>query len=285
MVIAVFGRLLGALGLGVGSEKSELEEKIDQTIVKLELVEDRVAELRYRFEKRSRELFDKVVSLLRRGERSRATIYAGELSQIRSILKIIMAVQNLIIMTKERLKTVRDVKELNRVLMVFGAALEGVKDQATSIYPNINLAFDEISRSVRSLIVETSVEAVADVDPAIITSDAMEVLKEAMKKAEEKLREDFPEPPVEPVIPARARQPTAQPLAATAAARPRAATAAAAQPTPLPIEKVEELVLDYIKRHNGYLDIRDFTARYNVDRATVLQALHRLAEKGLIALA
>jgi len=284
MVIAAFTRLLGALGLGA-QPRNELEEKIDQTIVKLDLLEDRVAELRYRFEKRSRELFDRVVSLLRRGERSRATIYAGELSQIRSILKMIIAVQNLIIMTKERLKTVRDMRELNKVLMVFGAALEGVKDQAASIYPNINMAFDEISRSVRSLIVETSVQAVADIDPAVITNDAMEVLKEAMKKAEEKLREDFPEPPVEPVIPARTAQPQAAAApAAPPAPRPAAPTAKAAQPR-IPIEQLEQLVLDYIRRHNGYLDIRDFTARYGVTRSEVLHALHRLAEKGLIALA
>ena len=284
MVIAAFTRLLGALGLGA-QPRNELEEKIDQTIVKLDLLEDRVAELRYRFEKRSRELFDRVVSLLRRGERSRATIYAGELSQIRSILKMIIAVQNLIIMTKERLKTVRDMRELNKVLMVFGAALEGVKDQAASVYPNINMAFDEISRSVRSLIVETSVQAVADIDPAVITNDAMEVLKEAMKKAEEKLREDFPEPPVEPVIPARTAQPQAAAApAAPPAPRPAAPTAKAAQPR-IPIEQLEQLVLDYIRRHNGYLDIRDFTARYGVTRSEVLHALHRLAEKGLIALA
>ncbi len=278
MPVSVISRLLNVLGFNSSSQQEDLGEKIEHTIIKLEIIEDRVAELRYRFEQRSRELFEKIITLLRRGERSRATIYAGEVSQIKNILKMIVAIENLILMTKERLKTVRDTRELSRVLMAFGTALEGVKDQIVAVYPNLNLAFDEISRSARSLIIETSVEAVGELDPAVVSNEAMKILDEALKKAEEKIKEEFPEPPVAPVISTKTlREPVAIPIGT-----PRG-TVSHQKPTST-IEEVEKLVLDYIREHNGYLDIRDFTARYNVDKSTVLQALYRLAEKGLVAI-
>jgi len=280
MVVAVFSRLLQALGLGAEAEP-DLAEKIDRVVVRLEVIEDRVAEVRYRLEQRSRELFEKVVQYLRRGQKSRAAIYAGEVSQIRSLLKMMYTVENLVIMTKERLKTVRDMRELGRTLMVFGAAINEIRDQVVALHPNLNMVFDEISRSVRSLVLETSVEAVGDIDPTVISSNALEVLEEAQKRAEEKIREEFPEPPVEPVI---AAQPVAAAAGYAGSAAVMAAAEAAARRRKVSDEELEKLVLDYIRSHNGLLDIRDFIARYGVEKSDVLRALHRLAERGLIAI-
>ncbi len=280
MVVAVFSRLLQALGLGAEAEP-DLAEKIDRVVVRLEVIEDRVAEVRYRLEQRSRELFEKVVQYLRRGQKSRAAIYAGEVSQIRSLLKMMYTVENLVIMTKERLKTVRDMRELGRTLMVFGAAINEIRDQVVALHPNLNMVFDEISRSVRSLVLETSVEAVGDIDPTVISSNALEVLEEAQRKAEEKIREEFPEPPVEPVI---AAQPVAAAQGYAGSAAVLAAAEAAARKRRVNDEELERLVLDYIRSHNGLLDIRDFTTRYGVEKSDVLRALHRLAERGLIAI-
>jgi len=276
VVVDVFSRLLQALGLGVQQAQGDVLARIDHVIVRLEAIEDRVAQIRYGLEKRERELFRKVIEYLRRGEKSRATIYAGEVSQIRSLLKLMFTMENLVVMTKERLKTVRDMKELTRTLMVFSAALSTVKDEVTALHPNMSMVIDEISRSARNLVMETSVETMADIDPTVVSIGAQEVLEEAAKKAEEKIREEFPEPPVEPIVNAKPTPLTTQ------AAVLAAAHLAARRPRDRELEK---LILDYIQGHNGTLDIRDFTSRYGVTKEEVVQALHRLAERGLIALA
>ncbi len=277
----IISRLLGTLGFN--QPKPSIQHKIDAAIIRLEMIEDKVAEIRYRFEKRSRELFEKVVTLLRTGEKSRAAIYAGEVSQIRNILKMIVTTEHLIVMAKERLKTVKDVRDLGMTLMVFGAALEEVKDKVTAIYPNLNLTFEELTKNVRSLIVETSVEAIGQLDPVTISNNALEVLYEAAKRAEEKIKSSFPEPPVEPLIRVKPRR---EPVALAIAGTPRKTyQVGSVQQTARSIEEIEQLVLDYIKAHNGYLDLRDFTTRYNIPKNQVLQALHRLAERGLIRVA
>ena len=276
MVVAALSRLLQALGLGAQEPVEDITTRIDHVIVRLDAIEDRIAEIRYGLEKRSRELFSKVVEYLRRGEKSRATIYAGEVSQIRSLLKLMMTMENIVIMTKERLKTVRDMKELTKTLMVFSAALSTVKDEVTALYPNMSIVFEEISRSARRLVLETSVESMADIDPSVVTSGAQEVLEEAARKAAKKIEEEFPEPPVEPVVNAK---PT--PLS-TQAAILAAASLAARKPSEA---ELDQLVLEYIRSHNGTLDIRDFTERYGVTKEDVVRSLHRLAARGLIALA
>ncbi len=268
----VISRLLNLFGLGEQRQPS-LKEKIDRVIVQLEVVEDRIEEIRYRFERRSRELFERVIALIKRGERSRAAVYAGEISQIRNILKMVLTVRNLIIMTKERLKTVRDLRELSEALMVFGAALETVRGEVETLHPNLTIVFDEIARKVKSMIVETSVEVEGSIDPAIVTSNALQVLEEAKRIAEERVKESFPEPPVDTVIQLEPRkEKQVQPVAVAVGYK-------ASKPVNL-----EDLVLQYIREHGGYLDIRDFTRRYNVTRDEVLRALYRLAEKGLIKL-
>ncbi len=280
---AIISRLFQAFGFTSRPQESP-RESIDRIIVKLEVLQDKAAEIRYRFETRSRELWEKTIELLRKGEKTRATIYAGEIAQVRNIIKLIHGMENMIIMTKERLKTVRDVGEVGQVLMVFGTALEEIKDHARAIYPNLNLFFDEVSRNVKSLIVETTMnsDAVERIDPVVISKEAEEMLQQAMKKAEEEVKAEFPEPPIDTIVKLEARK---QPVAVAIggpSTQPR-------KPKTTPrrrrsIEELEQLVLDYIRNHNGILDIKEFTTIYGVTKNEVLQAIHRLAEKGLIAL-
>ncbi|MET1101389.1 MAG: hypothetical protein ABWW69_02765 [Pyrodictiaceae archaeon] len=270
---AILSKIFGIFG-STSSKEPSIKEKIDLAIIKLDMLLDKVAELRYRFEARNRELMEKVKSMILKGQRTRAQIYAGEVVQVRNILKIVNATETLIEMTKERLQTVKDSRELAHVLLTFGAALEEVKGQAGSLYPGLAYAFDEISRNVKTLIVETSIDGVANIDPVVVTNEAYAVLTEAMKKAEESIKSKFPEPPVEPVIQviSNGKQPTKKNQHTPSTSRV------------MSIEELEDKLLEYIQSHGGFLDIKDFTTKYGVDRDEVFRALNKLAEKGLIAL-
>ncbi|BEP17900.1 hypothetical protein PYJP_12520 [Pyrofollis japonicus] len=291
---AIISRLFQVFGFGAQQEAPR--ESIDKLLVKLELLEDKVAEIRYRFERRSRELWETTIRLLRRNEKTRATIYAGEIVQVRNIIKLIYGLENMIIMTKERLRTVKDVKEVGQALMVFGTALEEIREHARAIYPNLNVFFDELSRNVKSMIVETSMSTgfVEHIDPVVVSQEAQTLLNEALRKAEEEVKSEFPEPPLDTVV---KLEPARQAIAVGAAAgtsiegkEAPASTAGSrlasyAGSPRRSMEEVEQLVLEYIRNNGGILDIKEFTTKYGVSKNEVLQAIHRLAEKGLIALA
>jgi division protein CdvB (Snf7/Vps24/ESCRT-III family) len=291
---AIISRLFQVFGFGAQQETPR--ESIDKLLVKLELLEDKVAEIRYRFERRSRELWETTIRLLRRNEKTRATIYAGEIVQVRNIIKLIYGLENMIIMTKERLRTVKDVKEVGQALMVFGTALEEIREHARAIYPNLNVFFDELSRNVKSMIVETSMSTgfVEHIDPVVVSQEAQTLLNEALRRAEEEVKSEFPEPPLDTVVKLEpARQAVAVGAAAGAGTEGKEAPtgtagsglASYAGGPRRSMEEVEQLVLKYIRSNGGILDIKEFTTRYGVSKNEVLQAIHRLAEKGLIALA
>ncbi len=279
---AVIAKLFSSLGLTFGSQrKNELKTRIDKVIVALDLLRDKVAELRYRFEQRSHELMEKIMSMIRRGEKDRAYVYADELAQIRNVLKVVVATENMVIRVIERLKTVREARELLEVMMMFGAALEEVSDYIRTQYPSLAMAYDEMTRKVRSLIVETSLDGVSEIDPVVVSASAVELMKQAMKEAEERVKRSFPVPPLKPPTVEKPAEKVMVASKVTAAA-PAAVEAPKPNKRRLSPEEVEAKLLAYIREHGGFLDVNDFARRYGVEREDVVKALKRLEEKGVI---
>ncbi len=303
---AILARLLNIFSWSQQQE-DDFKTKVDHAIVRLELILERVNELRYKFESRIHELRNMIVTLVRQGEKTRAAIYAGELVQVRNVLKMVKTVENMIIMTKERLRTVSDSRQLAEVLMTFGAALEEVKDQAKTLYPGLAYAFEEISKNVKTLIVQTSLDGLVNIDPVVISNQALNVLNEALKQADGEIKKSFPEPPVEPIMkvvekPENNENKTSFVKEKTPSAKinkyekPSITSSAVhheQQSTKASISKlhrrpranIEQLLLEYIREHGGFLDIRDFIDKYGFSRDEVFQALHRMAKKGLITIA
>jgi len=273
-VLAVLARIFG---FSVG-HKSSRPDNIDHLIIQFELLEDKLENIRYNLEKRSDSLFEMIIQSLRKGDNSRASIYATEVSQVRNMLKAVIALENMITMAKERLKTTKDTNELIKILMTFGAALETVRDQVKRLYPAMSVLLDEVSRNVKAMIVETSFDA-TNINPEVLTESATEILREAWKKAEEKVNQILPEPPIVGKA-ARSRQEDV-----IVASPPVGGGGGSRRERRLTPEELEEAIMQYIREHGGFLDVSEFQQRYGVTRREVMEALHRLAEKGMIRIA
>ena len=270
VIINVFKSLFSP---GAGQQEEDLKAKVEQVIVRLELMMDKIGELRYKFESRFSNLWRKIIELLKKGDEERARVYAGEAAQLRSMIRIVKAVENMVIMTVERLKTVRDMRELVENLMSLGAAISEVKEQAKAVSPSLAYMLNELNDSVKALIVQTSMESITPIDPIAISNKTLEILNEAMKQAANEVKKKFPEPPVEPIVR------VAEGDMATVNAKPKVR-----QPRREQGKSIEDLLLEYIKEHGGFLDVKDFMERYGYTREEVFEALRRMAEKGLITL-
>ncbi len=266
VIINVLKSLFSA---GGGQPQQDFKARVEQIIIRLELLQEKVMELRYKFESRFQELWNKIVGFMKRGDEERARVYAGEAAQLRSMIRVVKTVENMVLMTVERLKTVKDARELTETLMAFGAALEDVKEQTRGLYPGLAYALEDVTRSVRALIVQTSVESLPHIDPISVSSKSLEILNEAAKQAAAEIKKKFPEPPVEPIMR------VAESDAASLPAQPKKRK---------PEKNIEDLLLDYIREHGGFLDVKDFMERYGFTRDEVFNALRRMAEKGLITL-
>lgn len=108
-------------------------------------------------------------------------------------MKLVRATERLIVHAIERLKTASDVRELTEILLTFGAAIDEVRSQMQGLYPGLALAFEEINKSIKLLLVETTPPTLTDIDVDTIANEASKVLEEALRQAEEDVEKVLPD--------------------------------------------------------------------------------------------
>ena len=242
--------------------KVQLGKMITEISLKLKEQQDRLDEAIRRLKERDKELFEKVVRAQIEGDVARATIYAQEISDIRKMIKIIYTAYLAIEKVRLKLDTVQELQGVSLVLIPVAKILGELKDQIKGVTPEVALALDSITSSVNSIAIETGAISERSVVPAMVDEQAKQILDEAQKMAEVKVREILPELPHPP----------------TELPKPRA------QAIQIKRQLTEDMLLDYIRSTGGFLDLEYISKNYGVDKVEVLNLLKRLEQKGLIAL-
>ncbi|BCU71234.1 cell division protein CdvB [Stygiolobus caldivivus] len=242
--------------------KIQLNKVITEISLKLKDQQDRLDEAIRRLKERDKELFEKVVRAQIEGDMARATIYAQEISDIRKMIKIIYTAYLAIEKVRLKLDTVQELQGVSLVLFPVMKILGELKDQIKGVAPEVALALDSITSSVNSIAIETGAISEKSVVPAIVDEQAKQILDEAQKMAEVKVREILPELPHPP----------------SELPKPRA------QAVQIKRSLTEQMLLDYIRSTGGFLDLEYLSKNYGVDKVEVLNLLKRLEQKGLIAL-
>jgi len=242
--------------------KVQLGKMITEISLKLKEQQDRLDEAIRRLKERDKELFEKVVRAQIEGDVARATIYAQEISDIRKMIKIIYTAYLAIEKVRLKLDTVQELQGVSLVLFPVMKILGDLKDQIKGVAPEVALALDSITSSVNSIAIETGAISERSVVPAMVDEQAKQILDEAQKMAEVKVREILPELPHPP----------------TELPKPRA------QAIQIKRQLTEDMLLDYIRSTGGFLDLEYISKNYGVDKVEVLNLLKRLEQKGLIAL-
>ncbi|MDT7872127.1 cell division protein CdvB [Stygiolobus sp. CP850M] len=242
--------------------KVQLGKMITEISLKLKEQQDRLDEAIRRLKERDKELFEKVVRAQIEGDVARATIYAQEISDIRKMIKIIYTAYLAIEKVRLKLDTVQELQGVSLVLFPVMKILGELKDQIKGVAPEVALALDSITSSVNSIAIETGAISERSVVPAMVDEQAKQILDEAQKMAEVKVREILPELPHPP----------------TELPKPRA------QAIQIKRQLTEDMLLDYIRSTGGFLDLEYISKNYGVDKVEVLNLLKRLEQKGLIAL-
>ncbi len=184
---------------GVRTEEDK-EDKIQAFIYHAQMVEERMAEIRIRLEKRSEELFRKVVAALRQGDRRKAEVYAAEVVHLKKMLKFIRAMELLAIKAGERAKTAKDAKELGEILLAFTAALDEVREQMKGLYPSLAIMYGEVARNVKMMLLETMPPDVTDIDVENVSREASRMLEEVLREAEKEIEDRFPTTSLEKIL-------------------------------------------------------------------------------------
>ena len=240
--------------------------------------------------KRDRELFDACVLYTKKGSKARAAVYANEIAEIRRILSILeytrLAVERAIL----RLNTL---KVISPALEPLHEAFKEVKNAlrlVANVMPSMTPEISKLNDVVNEILEDTEFNISIPMPTAVNDPSVESILSEAASFVEEELKTKIPEPPFEGGRLKLSKD--KKPLVALSIAGPEVysdrsipnedSDVAPGKSFDVSSFLAEELVMDYIERNNGDMNIVRCARELNMPHDQVLQVLESLKRKGKI---
>jgi len=190
--VSILGR--GLFGLGARSLDRKKREKAESMLIMLRSLLSRIDTYISRLEEREKQLFNKVVELTSIGDDARARIVAGEVSQIRSVLRHMTALRYIAEGITLKIENYLAIGQAAESLGPAIAALREIRGVFKGLIPSMELEVQMIENGLKEVIIESG-ESTAPPTwyTPQATQEAKKVLEEAYAIAEKKLRETFPQ--------------------------------------------------------------------------------------------
>ena len=270
---------------------------------KLRIQRSKLNQASFRLKERDRILFQTCIRALKDKNRERAAICANEIAEVRKIIKFLYNVELAIERVILRLETIKEFSDIVFDLKPALRLLQSVSQELFEVLPDVSSELSMVNEEISETLYSTRITADESIIPVNRkTPGGEEILKEVSGFLEQRAAETLPEPPATLKTP-EAEKTTLKEMVALAANCSQAIgheTAAESdgdssqtlfsykkaeiQEFSLKVEKppLEDVLLDYVKRSNGEIDI----ARCSVDLKTsygeVERALESLGAKGKV---
>ncbi|MEM2960531.1 MAG: hypothetical protein QXU67_02890 [Candidatus Bathyarchaeia archaeon] len=236
--------------------------------------------------RRDKELFDECASYLSKGMKNKAIIYANEIAEIRKFMSIIERVQLSIEKAIIRLETFKAVTPtLEDIKGVFSEVKSALGDVA-KVMPSLTPELNNLMSSINDLIMTTEMN-LAPPEPIVVKDEATEaILKEASDFLKQEIERRIPEPPAELHIPEPAKAVAIKPRIALTIDGSEVYVGADGsiidERSSSTNALAEELILDYIERNSGEMNISKCARELNMSPSKVMEILESLSKKGKI---
>lgn len=142
-----------------------------------------------------KQLFERVVNALMQGDKSRATMYANEVAEVRKMAKVLMTIKYALERVKLRLETALIAGETYANLAPAIVALKQVTGYLKGMMPDIFTELIEVEESLNVALMQMSSTVPIDLSSEFVTQEARKIIEEASVVAEQRLRQQFPELP------------------------------------------------------------------------------------------
>ena len=264
-------------------------ELVSQTIIELKKHHSRLEITAHELQRRDKKLFDICKLSLRKGQKKRAIIYANEIAEVRKTLHAITSIKLVLERIILRLETVKDVcSALDEIRGLFSNVKSVLKNLADS-FPMASLEINALNDVVNEILIATQPGSFQTVEPFVVEDESMKaIIQEAAGIVEKELLRRIPEPPA--TVPIKATKPmialTTSGLETYEKETENSSPGNYENLQPLIAEKLdsllEELVLDYIYRNGGEVDVAKCAEELGISQNDVLNILDVLHDKGKI---
>lgn len=261
--------------VGVGREDN-LKQKISTAVKEIELHRRELENLRQRLEQRRKMLYDTAVKAYSNNDRSKASVYANEWSELRKVVKVVYASELALTQVILRLESIVDVGDVMLHLTTAFKILRKVSKTVSGLVPSLDQASSEITNTLSETMVQ-----MGTISPSISinvnSESAEELVEQARKYAEEKadnLRKVISSPPssIDDIAEGKVK------LLETGEDEEESILGYVYS-TP---KNAEEQVLKYASIHDGNIDVTDASNVLNLPPDEVEKAVLKLLSEGKV---
>ncbi len=150
-------------------------------------------------------LFEKTVNALVEGDKSKATMYANEVAEVRKMARVIMTVRYALERVKLRLETAVIFGDVQANLAPAIIALRQVAGYIKGMIPDVFAELVEIDENLQVAMLQATTHAPLMLESTYVTEEAQKILRDASIVAEQRLKEAFPELPTFEKVPAQSK--------------------------------------------------------------------------------
>ena len=150
-----------------------------------------------RIRQRDAAIFRQVVSSLAKRDAQHAIVYANELSEVRKMGKMVTQAQLALEQISLRLGTITDLGEITTTLAPAVTVIRNMQEGLQNILPEADREIGEISGLLSSVLVDAGTTEGISLNFNAANEEAQRVLEEASHVAEERMKEDFPDIPLD----------------------------------------------------------------------------------------
>lgn len=252
-------------------------------IHKLETALNKLRRTSEGLKRKDKKLFNKCIEARRAKNNVRATIYANECAQVRKMASIIIYSELAIEKAIVRLNTIGEISDVMMTMAPIVEVVQETKGRLSGIIPSAVGKLDEVTNMLNRSVLEMSARRSPKSNKLKYDSDVVKILEEANESAENKIRERFPDLPIDLKDSESTQIPTEANRYSKEIMIPIALTATGNETQREYNPYVKKQVYDYAKSCSGNLNIVQCASYLGVFPKEVEKAVLKLKEEGQIA--
>ena len=270
--------------------RKPLSELILETTCELGKCYSRLELASSKLEKRSRQLLETCSLHLEKGCKSRATVYASEIAEIRKVLGALQYTQLAVERVILRLDTFKTVSPTFEALQGIFTDVKNAAGLVAEVMPSVTPEIEELNTVIGEILHTSQLDMTVTGPILTDNASAQAILQEAADVVEQDLQKRIPEPP-EDIKPHMTVKPP-RPLIALSTDGSEVYVSedgsivedhgSSSASLSFPDSLLEELVMNYVERNNGDMNVAKCVKELNVDQRKVYAVLDSLSRKGKI---
>ena len=176
---------------------SPLRPRLKIAIKRIKLHIQRLDKAASRLSQRDKFIFKQVLKAYSKRDMLRANVFASELGEIRKMEKMIMHARLALEQIVLRLRTVSELGDVVSTLSPTVGVLRSVRTGMVSVLPEAERELGQIGNLLSQIVIDAGQSTGLNINFEETNEDAQKILKDAAIVAEQKVKEKFPELPVE----------------------------------------------------------------------------------------